>query len=864
MGDMGAKRFQAILMGGVAPLIIGLSASAMAQEPAPQGAAQPGAIQQSPIVQRIEVTGNQRIESGTIRSYLPISPGQPVSQIVIDSSLKALFGTGLFADAEITFDNEGTMRVDVLENPIVNRVRFEGNKTKEDKLTEELQLSPRAIYTRAKVQADTQRIIDIYRAQGKFAATVVPKIIELPQNRVDVTFEIDEGPKTGVAKITFIGNEEFTDAELRKAVLTAETRWWDFLESNDNYDPDRLEYDRQLLREFYTKQGYADFSVVSAVAELTPDREDFYITFTVEEGPQYEFGKIDVRTSLEKVPGGSLERVIPIRQGMQFNSELMEQAEESITYATGIAGYAFVDVQPRLTRNPETQTVDVVFEVNEGPRVYVERINIRGNFQTLDRVIRREMRLAEGDAFNKVLVERSERRIKGLGYFSEVEVTEQPGSAPDRTELDVAVTEQSTGSFQVGAGFSSADAFIVNFQLEQRNLLGRGQYLLLDLSGSSRTRRARISFTEPYFLGRRLRSGFSVFANRTDFEEAGFVSDSYGAGLNVGFPVSEFGSIGLSYLLRQDDITLEIPGQQTLLAGQSPQDILVAGASFTLNGTNTVVANRCDFLTSSIDPTCDSRGKRLTSQIGYNLRFDRRNDPIDPSAGWRFDVGQSLAGVGGDVNFLQTTARGSIYQRLPFDFVGALKFDAGYVDGFGDDGVRVNDRFFKGGNRGFRGFDVAGVGPRYIQCRSGGTRIAGTARYERFDGDPVGTLCTNTVDRAIGARAYAIGTLEAKIPLPTPPEQGIRAALFTDFGAVGVIDEDDKLLNQNLLSYIDYDGNGVGDEPVQDDFSLRVSAGLSINWNSPFGPVQIDIAEALVREEYDEEQVIRFSAGGAF
>ena len=298
---MGVNKVQSLLLGGVAPLVLMGSAATAQQQPVPQqppvqGAQQAQQAPVSPIIQGVQIVGNQRIEAGTIRSYLPFSAGQPINQLTIDAAIKSLCATGLFADAEITFDDQGIVRVAVQENPIVNRIRFEGNKTKEDKFTEELQLSPRAIYTRAKVQSDTQRIIDIYRAQGRFAATVEPKLVELPQNRVDVIFEIDEGPKTGVAKINFIGNEEFTDGELRKAVLTAESRWWNFLESNDNFDPDRLDYDRQLLREFYTKQGYADFSVVSAVAELTPDREDFYITFTVEEGPKYEFGKVDVRT----------------------------------------------------------------------------------------------------------------------------------------------------------------------------------------------------------------------------------------------------------------------------------------------------------------------------------------------------------------------------------------------------------------------------------------------------------------------------------------------------------------------------------------------------------------------------------------
>lgn len=838
---MNKSKLSAFLLGTGASLVLlpALPGPAAAQS------APTAATPRAPIVQRIAITGNQRIEADTVRSYLPIRPGQTLDQGTIDTALKTLFATGLFADAEVTLTDDGALNVKVLENPIVNRVLFEGNRnTKEDKFKEEVKLDARAVYTRAKVQSDVQRILEIYRRAGRFGATVTPKIVELPQNRVDVIFEIDEGPKTGVAKINFIGNTAFSDAELRKAIVTAETQWWNFIESNDNYDPDRLEYDRQQLREFYTKQGYADFSVVSAVAELTPDRKNFFVTFTVEEGPQYEFGKIDVKTTLSKVPGETLERGLPIRTGTQFNSELIEKAEEAITYGTGIAGYAFVDVNPTLQRNPETRKVDVTFEVNEGPRVYVEAINIRGNTQTLDRVVRREMRLSEGDAFNRVLVDRSQRRIKGLGYFAEVEIEEQPGSAPDRTVLDVAVTEQSTGSFQVGAGVSSADSFILNFQVEQRNLLGRGQYLLLDLQASSRSQRARISFTEPYFLDRQLQAGFSLFATKTDFEEAGFVSDTIGASATLGFPVSEFGSLGLSYQLRRDDIQLDRVGSQAIAQTEDPRSILAPGVNdFStsvdpFSGQQIVTANICDFIVRQLDPTCESRGQFTTSQVGYNLRFDRRNDPLEPSAGFRFDVGQSIAGLGGDVSYLQTTARGSIYQRLPYDFVGALKLDLGYIDGFGDDGVRLNDRFFKGGNRGFRGFDVAGVGPRF------------------FD--------QNGFDRAIGARAFVIGTAEINLPLPLPEQYGIKAALFSDFGSVGIVDEEDKLINNDLANWVDYNQDGIFDEPVQDDFSLRATAGVSINWRSPFGPVQIDIAEAFKKEDYDEAEVFRFSAGGNF
>ena len=854
-------RLRALLTGvACAALCVG---AARAQEggvqPGPGGAAgdQPAREAQPAIVQRVVVEGNQRIEADTVRSYLPVRPGQPIDTLTIDTALKSLFGTGLFADAQIVFDPDtGTLQVAVAENPIVNRVIYEGNKrTKEDKFAEEVQLAPRAVYTQAKVQSDVARILEIYRQTGRFGASVTPKLVPLPQNRVDVIFEIEEGPKTGVAKVNFLGNEAFSDAELRGVVLTAESRWWDILESNDNYDPARLDYDRQLLREFYTSRGYADFNVASAVAELTADREDFFITFTVEEGPQYTFGDVDVRAALEKVSSDYLERAVPVRTGQQFNSELIDKAEEAITYATGVAGYAFVEVRPDLQVNRDARTVDVTFDVNEGPRVYVERIDIGGNMQTLDKVIRREMRLTEGDAFNRVLLERSERGIQRLGYFSEVAVEELPGSAPDRTVIDVKVTEQATGSLQVGGGLSSADNFIVNAQVEQRNLLGKGQYLLLDLSASSRTQRARVQFTEPRFLGRNLLAGFSVFANRTDFREAGYTADSFGGGVNVAFPVSDFARLNLSYLVKYDDVQfdrLADPGDFAIRPGAEVNE---AG-----------LIDQCDIVgVGEVDPTCDSRGQFLTSQLGYGLSLNRVDNPIYPTSGFRVSVNQTIAGLGGDVQFLKTQARGAAYQPLPLDLVGAFKFNLGYVDGFGDDGVRLNDRFFLGGNRGFRGFDVAGVGPRYFQ--NGSPLFRGPLDPNRQGND---------FGRAIGAKAVAVGTFEVGLPQGLIPEQyGIRAALFTDFGAVGIIDEDDKLLNDDVNSFgvpgsdpqvcfVDFDRDGTCDAPVQDDFAFRATAGLSVNWNSPFGPVQIDLAQPITVEEYDDVQTFRFSAGRQF
>jgi outer membrane protein insertion porin family len=858
-----------------------LASAAWAQQPA---GGQPAVVEEfSPLVREVQIRGNQRIEAQTVASYLPIEAGMQIGQLDIDNALKSLFATGLFEDATILFDpRQGVLEVTVEENPIVNRVIFTGNKrTDEDKFTEEIQLAPRSVYTRAKVQADAQRIIEVYRRSGRFGATVIPKIERLEQNRVDVIFDIDEGPKTGIKSVNFIGNEAFTDRELRGAILTAPSRWWNILESNDNYDPDRLEYERELLRQYYSQRGYADFSVVSAVAELTPDKKNFIVTFTVDEGEEYEFGNIDVNTTLSKLPGSALRARVPIRQGTTFNSELIEKAEESLTFATGIAGYAFVDVNPQLTRNPETKTVDITFNVNEGPRVYVEEININGNTQTLDHVIRREMRLVEGDAFNRVLIDRSERRIKGLGFFSEVAIEEEPGTAPDRSVLNVNVEEQSTGSFQVGGGVSSNDNFIFNISVEQRNLLGRGQYVLLDLQAAQRTNRARLSITEPYFLGRRLRAGASVFVNSTDFEEAGFVSETYGTNFNIGFPASEYAQLLINYGLRFDKLELTqsiffdgvdengLPVFNDSTELVDPTDFTQILAPTTDSAGNDIRGvlrtDRCNIVALQRDLNCDRNGEFITSQIGYTLRIDRTNDPIVPSRGWDVTLSQSFAGVGGDVNYHRTTARASYYHPLPLKLIGALKFNGGYIDSFNDDGVRTNDRFFLGGNRGFRGFDVAGVGPR----------LFGNSSNSRL----------RTRGQAVGARAYAIGTAEALLPLPIPDSLNLRTSLFVDAGYVGLTNERDQELFNVDGSRANFFGDPFPidlvvqdpdtgqftdaaqpflDDPLQDDFAPRVVAGLSLNWNSPFGPIQIDISEAFVREEYDRAQSFRFSAGGSF
>jgi len=647
----------------------------------------------TPIIKGISVVGNQRIEPETVASYLTLQPGMKAEEELLDLQVKTLYQTGLFANVKTSIQQDGSLLVEVKENPIVNRIIFEGNKKlKEEKFTEEIQLTARSVYTRAKVQADQQRMIEVYRATGRFAASITPKVVPLAQNRVDVIFEIDEGPKTGIAKVNFIGNDVFTSAELRKVILTSESRWWNlFGGSTSNYDPDRLEFERELLRQHYAKNGYADFKVTSLVSELTPDRKEWFVTFNIEEGPKYEVGEVKVRSALDKLDENVIERIVPVRTGQVFNGDRVESAVESLTFITGSSGYAFVDVNPRFTRYPESKKIDVTFEINEGPKVYVERINILGNTATLDKVIRRELRVVEGDPFNKVQINRSESVIRSLGYFSDVTITEKPGSAPDRTELDVKVTEQSTGSFSVGVGISSNDNFIADVSIEQRNFLGRGQALRFQVQASQRSSRVDLRFTQPRFLGRNLSAGGSIFYSRLDNSLrtrngdrglGGFTQESIGFGLNAGFQISEFGQAGINYLFSRSEVDFgtdpQIPLAFNIEDPNNPDNQILVGAMFNelgqpvgLDGepidlfnlipngiTAFEIGNQLDFLGNEVldsngvpvpavffdrcDPNqpnvpfvCESEGQFTTSLLSATLAFSTLNDPFNPRNGWR-------------------------------------------------------------------------------------------------------------------------------------------------------------------------------------------------------------------------------------
>ena len=638
------------------------------------------------IVQHIVVLGTQRIEPATVLSYISIREGDIYNEQTSDLALKTLYQTGLFADVRVKFDGS-TLTVSIVENPIINQIEFEGNsKVSQKDLEKEVQLKPRTVFTRSKVQADVQRIIELYRRNGKFAASVDPQIIQRPQNRVDLIFSISEGPTTGVARINFIGNKVFDDATLKAQVATEESDWYKFLTTNDNYDPDRLTFDREQLRRFYVSHGYADFRVVSAVAELTSDRRQFYITFTVDEGDKYTFGKVDIESGIRELAPATLRPMVKIATGDVYNADLIQKSIDALTNAAGTKGYAFAEVHPRIRRDRDSHTIDVVLKIDQGPRVYIEKINIVGNNRTLDKVIRREFRLVEGDAFNRVLVDRSRTRIRGLGFFKDVTVKQSPGSQPDRTNLTVTVTEQSTGELSLGAGYSSTSSFVGEFSYTERNLFGRGQYLRASIQLSTISKQFQLSFTEPFFLDRPLNAGFDLYKIVTDYQQAAYQGDTTAGGIRFGFPTSEYGNVGIRYTFKVDKIT-PFPS--------APFAVLQAA------------------------------GTTETSLFGYSFDYDTLDDPIKPTKGWAASFSQELAGLGGSLKYLRTQGSLGYYHPMFWDTtVGSINFQSGYITGYDGQTIPIQERFFKGGDS-FRGFAQAGVGPRDTFVRGNQGAVGG-------------------------------------------------------------------------------------------------------------------------------------------
>jgi outer membrane protein insertion porin family len=768
-------RFLACLLAATCVISGGLTASFGGSE---------AYAQSGNVIRQIRIVGNKRIAPETVKSYLSFSEGERFDPSQANESVKALIGTGLFENVTIS-ENGGTVTVSIVnENPVINQVAFEGNKDiKDETLSAEVQLKQRSIYTRAKVQADVQRILDVYRRSGYYAVQVDAQIIQLDNDRVNLAFVIQEGPETKVLSINFIGNHAFSDTQLKSVISTTETNLLSFLKSTDVYDPDRLNLDREMLRRYYLQNGYADARVVSAVADLDPEGEGFFITFTVEEGELYSFGNINVESTLASVDPASLRGELLTNPGDYYDAKKVDDTTEKLTVAVAEQGYAFGQIRPRIERDPINRVISIVYVVEQGPRVYIERINVVGNVRTQDYVIRREIRLAEGDAYNRLLVDQARLRIQKLGFFKGVKVNREPGSAPDRVILSFLVEEQPTGELSLAGGFSSSVGAIAEIAYTERNLLGKGQFLRVKVAGSLEDGQIDLSFTEPRFLDRNVSAGFDLFHKESDFsDESGFEQRKTGGAIRIGFALTENVWFQPNYTILQDEV-FNVEAGEASAAIQEAEDA----------------------------------GARIISSVGYTLTYDRRNNKLNPTRGVFFQLDQDLAGVGGDTNYIRTVAEGRGYYPIyeGITFVGRLI--GGHIEGFGGQDVLAVDAFFKGGET-IRGFDSAGLGPR-----------------DQVTGD------------AIGGKIFYAATAEVRFPIPfLPDELGFSGAVFADAGSV-------------------YDTDFNEDGTIIDDSdNLRASVGASLLWNSPLGPLRADFGYALLKEDFDEEELFRFGASTKF
>jgi outer membrane protein insertion porin family len=852
----------------------------------------PAANVQAPIppgtVKVINVVGNERLEADTVRTYVQLNVGDAYDATSIDLALKRLYATELFADATIRVDN-GILTVNVRENPVINRIVFEGSKrVKEEKLREEVRLAPRQIFTRSKARADVSRMIEVYRRSGRFAATIEPKIIQLPQNRVDLVFEIDEGPKSKIRQINFIGNKEFSDGDLRGGLYSRQARWYRLFTSNDTYDPDRLAADREKLRQHYFTEGYADFRVISAVSELTADRKDFIVTFTIDEGDRYKFGKVDLESKIRDMKAADYKKIIPIKEGDWFNAKRIEDTEELLKNTAGLFGYAFADVRSKPIRNKEKKIIDFNFEIAEAPRVYVERIDINGNTRTLDKVVRREFRLAEGDAFNSFKVKRSKERIQSLGFFQEkLEIEQKPGSAPDKVVLEVNVEEKSTGQLTLGAGFSSFERFVFNFGVAQRNFMGKGQDLRANVEISSFRNQVDLSFTEPYFLDRNLSVGMDVFRrdasclNRSNFNcgNTQYSQTDLGLGLRAGFNVTEYWTYVARYNLVRSDLDYQNVQRAfrnpaggpltTDVIGKDGKPVPDGAGGFEqvidLRRPNPYLGQVCVLGTQAVSAViCDEIGVRTTSSVGHSLIYNSLDNGQKPNRGQRFIFSQDFAGLGGSVKYLRNTVQYDYFMPVVGRWVLRLGAEGGHITTWGqttetditgkvvptDRRIRLNDRFFLGTPQ-FRGYAFRGVGPR--EAIIGPPGSAGTAGY-----DSEGRLFDekgNIFGESLGGQIYYKGTAELRVPLgQAASELGLQAAAFFDIGSLWKVK-----VNPEVIPLSEVSRRIVGNTSAP-----RMAVGIGVSWNSPFGPFRIDISKPLNKQPSDITETFQFNVGTSF
>jgi len=834
-------KFGSRVRGGVLAALI-MFAAPVAAPLASMVLSSPAAAQ---TVSSIEVVGNRRVEVETIRSYFKPGPGGRLDPGQIDDGLKALIETGLFSDVQINRQG-GRVVVTVVENPVIGRVAFEGNKkVKDEQLQAEVQSKPRGTLSRPMVQADAQRIAEIYRHSGRYDVHVTPEIIEQPNNRVDLVFTIEEGQKTGVKSVEFVGNVAFSSYRLKDVIKTHESNLLSFLGGGDVYDPDRVEADRDLLRRFYLKNGYADVQVVAALTEYDPEKKGFLVTFKIEEGQQYRIGSVEFQSSISTLDGNSLRSFSHVGVGSLYNVEQVEKSVEEMQIEASRRGYAFAVVRPRGDRNFDARTVSLVFSIDEGPRTYIERITVRGNTRTRDYVIRREFDISEGDAYNRALVDRAERRLKNLDFFKSVKITTEPGSSSDRVILIVDLEEKSTGDFSVSGGYSTSDGALAEVSISERNFLGRGLYAKASVSYGQYSRGVSLSFVEPYLLDYRLALGLDVYykqqlANST----TSYGVTTIGFSPRLGLQLREDLSLQLRYSLYQQKISLPAAYQNcnnnsgnTLLAF-NPTPAYIASV---LGGVDPTGNNGYGCYVdgeSSLPVRLElSQGASWTSMVGYTLNYNTLDNNKNPTDGLIIDWKQDFAGVGGNVSYLKTAADAKYYTPLVSEIVGLIHLQGGILNKIGDKDLRMLDHFQMGPSL-VRGFASNGIGPRDIT-------------YVNF----------GATGDSLGGTKYWGASAELQMPFWfLPKEVGLKGAVYADAGSLwgyqgptswAATGEVNSAACKCALQY-------------QDSNIVRSSVGVGLIWASPFGPLRFDYAIPLTKSKYDIVQEFRFGGGTSF
>jgi outer membrane protein insertion porin family len=807
-------------------------------------------------VNSIVVQGNQRVEADTIRSYFKSGPGGRLDAYQIDEGVKALYATGLFQVIQPSIQG-GRLFLVVTENPVINRIAFEGNKkVKDEQIRGEIQSKERGTLSRPIVQADVARIVEIYRRGGRFDIRVEPKVIELPNNRVDLVFEINEGVKTGVKVIQFVGNRYYSAYRLKEVIKTAQTGLLAFLQTTDIYDPDRIEADRELLRRFYLKHGFVDVRVVSAVGEYDPNLRGFVVTFTIEEGDQYRVGAVDVVSNVRPLDPALLRPRLRSYPGDVYNAEAVEKTIEDMTIEAAKHGFAFVTVRPSAVRDIQNRIVNLLFTIDEGQRVYIERINIRGNTRTRDYVIRREFDILEGDAYNRALVNRAERRLKNLNFFKSVKIVPEPGSAPDRVILNVELEEQSTGEFSVSGGYSTQDGFLAEVSVAERNLLGRGLYGKIAVQFGQYTQGGQLSFVEPYLLGYRVALGLDLFyKQQRPTTYISYQTTTYGAGARLGFTLREDLGLQVRYSVYRQEVSL--PANLTNCNNINPNS---ANGTFPTPDRQAFTIDPATGLPFALNCFADGEaslavkrelagGAVLTSLVGYTLTHNTLDNNRSPTAGTLTEFRQDFAGVGGDVKFIRTSADLYGYHEVVSDVIGTLHLQGGHITGWGSGDLRMLDHFQMGPNL-VRGFAPAGIGPR----------------------DLTQFPFTTVLGDALGGTMYWGASLELQTPIYfLPKDSGIKVAAFADAGSlwnyVGPTSfpATGEVLSGNICPQ--WSPAAIPNAvpcPVDNAMHVRTAAGLGIIWDSPFGPLRFDYSFPLSKQPYDRVQQFRFGGGARF